>query len=170
MATKPVLDPKLVLEGIWWNIKSVLFEELIFRGVIFYILIKKFGALPAITISALAFGFYHWFSYEIIGNVQQMIIVFFITGIMGLLYAYGYAKTYSLYIPVAIHFGWNFTQGFVFSKGVIGNGIFISVKKPATRNGFLLHLFLHRIFTAAAHITHQFFSVTATTAGQRSHD
>src|SRR5262245_43537773 len=37
----PQLTMGLVLEGIWWNIKSVLFEELIFRGVLFYILIKK---------------------------------------------------------------------------------------------------------------------------------
>ncbi|HKC37242.1 MAG TPA: CPBP family intramembrane glutamic endopeptidase [Chitinophagaceae bacterium] len=128
----PALNAKLVLEGIWWNIKSVMFEELIFRGVVFYILIKKLGALRAIIISAIAFGIYHWFSFGVFGNIQQMIIIFFITGIMGLLYAYGYAKTFSLYIPIAIHFGWNFTHGFVFSEGNIGNGIFIQPKLQPT--------------------------------------
>lgn len=121
----PELSINLVITGIWWNIKSVLFEELIFRGVLLYILLKKIGMLKAIIISAAAFGIYHWFSFGIVGNPVQMIIVFFITGTMGLLLAYGYAKTFSLYIPIGIHFSWNFTQIFIFSGGPIGNGILV---------------------------------------------
>ncbi|MEY2917769.1 MAG: hypothetical protein RIS73_1483 [Bacteroidota bacterium] len=49
----------LTAQGIWWNIKSVLFEELVFRGVLFYVLIKKLGSAKAIIISAIAFGIYH---------------------------------------------------------------------------------------------------------------
>jgi membrane protease YdiL (CAAX protease family) len=128
----PVFSIKLLAEGLWWNIKSVLFEELIFRGVIFYILIKRLGAAKAIIISAIAFGIYHWFSFEIIGNVKQMIFVFIITGIMGILYGYGYAKTFSLYIPCAIHLGWNFTRNFIFSEGQIGNGVLITAKPEHT--------------------------------------
>lgn len=119
----PKLTTGLVWEGIRWNLVSVLFEELIFRGVVFYILIKRLGFTKAILISAIAFGIYHWFSYGVIGNIGQMAITFLLTGTMGLLYAYGYAKTMSLYIPVAIHLAWNFTQGFVFSDGPIGTGI-----------------------------------------------
>lgn len=130
----PKLNISLILDGVWWNIKSVLFEELIFRGVIFYILIKKLGAAKAIIISAVAFGIYHWFSFGILGDVKQMVIVFFMTGLMGLLLAYGYAKTFSLYIPFAIHLGWNLTQGFIFSNGPIGNGIFIPIKDQAQIN------------------------------------
>jgi uncharacterized protein len=119
----PALTVSLFFEGLWWNIKSVLFEELIFRGILFYILIRKLGIPKAIFLSSIAFGIYHWFSFGIIGNITQMIFVFFITGAMGLVYAYGYAKTMSLYIPSAIHLGWNFTQGFIFSEGSIGTGI-----------------------------------------------
>jgi len=138
-ALNPVLNTKLVVDGLWWNIKSVLFEELIFRGVIFYILIKKLGLVKALFISAAAFGIYHWFSFGIIGNAQQMILTFFITGIMGLVYAYGYAKTFSLYIPCAIHLGWNFTQGFIFSSGPIGIGVLIQVnsQNPVTVSYFI---------------------------------
>lgn len=125
----PLFNKQLLWDGIWWNIKSVLFEELIFRGALFYILIKRLGAGKAIIISAIAFGIYHWFSYGILGDVPKMIMYFFITGIMGLIYAYAYAKTFSLYIPIAIHFGWNFVQGFVFSNGSIGKGIFIVSKE-----------------------------------------
>jgi CAAX protease family protein len=124
----PVFTWKLLAEGLWWNIKSVLYEELIYRGVIFYILIKRLGFSKAIIISAIAFGIYHWFSHEVIGNAWEMIITFVLTGIMGLLYAYGYAKTFSLFVPCAIHLGWNFTQGFIFPQGAIGNGILVEAK------------------------------------------
>lgn len=123
----PNITPSLIAQGIWWNIKSVLFEELIFRGVLLYILIKKLGPVKAIVISAIAFGIYHWFSQEVIGNITQMIIIFFVTGSMGLLLAYGYSKTFSLYIPIAIHLGWNLTQQFIFSNGPTGNQLLIEV-------------------------------------------
>jgi membrane protease YdiL (CAAX protease family) len=128
----PDLTYGLIAKGIWWNIKSVLFEELIFRGVLFYILIKKIGVTRALLFSAVAFGIYHWFSFGVIGNIPQMSITFLLTGTMGLLFAYGYAKTMSLYIPIAIHLGWNITQGLVFSDGPVGNGIF----KPVSEEGF----------------------------------
>jgi membrane protease YdiL (CAAX protease family) len=122
----PAFTWRLLAEGLWWNIKSVLYEELIFRGVIFYILIKRMGAVRAILISAIAFGIYHWFTYEAWDNLTQMVMIFLITGIVGLLYGYAYAKTFSLYIPIAIHLGWNFTNNFFFSEGRIGNGVLVA--------------------------------------------
>ncbi len=124
----PKLTAGLILKGIWWNIKSVLFEELIFRGVLLYMLIKKLGSAKAIIISAMAFGIYHWYSHEVIGNIPQMAITFVTTGLMGLIYAYGYAKTFSLYIPIAIHLGWNITRSVVFSDTVIGDQLLVQVK------------------------------------------
>ena len=121
----PNLSFRLVVEGIWWNIKSVLFEELIFRGVLLYILIKKLGFSTAIIISAIAFGVYHWFSFGIMGQLIPMVWTFIMTGAMGLLLAYGYARTFSLYIPIAIHLGWNLTSIFIFSRGPIGAGVWV---------------------------------------------
>ena len=121
----PALNPGIILQGVWFTIKSVLFEELIFRGVLLYILIRKLGATMSIIISAVAFGVYHWFSHELWGNPEQMILEFLITGVMGLVLAYGYAKTFSLYVPVAIHLGWNLVQMVLFSGGGIGNQVFI---------------------------------------------
>ncbi len=117
----------LIMKGTWFVIKSVLFEELIFRGVLLYILIKKIGTAKAIFSSAAAFGMYHWFSHELWGNPVQMAIEFFTSGAMGLVLAYGYAKTFSLYVPVAIHFGWNIVQMVVFSGNTIGEQVFIEV-------------------------------------------
>ena len=127
-ALNPNLSTKLIFTGIWWNIKSVLFEELIFRGVLLYILIKKIGATKAIIISSIGFGIYHWYSHEVIGDPKAMIITFVTTGAMGLIYAYGYAKTFSLYVPIAIHLGWNLVRSVVFSETVIGDQLLVTVK------------------------------------------
>lgn len=123
----PSLSSSGILQAIWFTIKSVLFEELIFRGVLLYILIKKWGSMPAIIISAVAFGVYHWFSHELWGNPMQMAIEFVMSGLMGLILAYGYAKSKSLYIPVAIHLGWNLVMMVIFSGSSIGPQLFIPV-------------------------------------------
>jgi uncharacterized protein len=135
----PKLSTRLILEGTWWNLASVLFEELIFRGVILFILIRRLGSAKAIIISAIAFGIYHWFSFGVIGNPTGMIITFITTGTMGLLLAYGYAKTFSLYIPIGIHLGWNLTQIFIFSQGPIGDGILVpGDRSPFRSNSYLV--------------------------------
>lgn len=124
----PSLSFSLIAEGVWWNVKSVLFEELIFRGVLLYILIKKLGAWPAILISSTSFGIYHWFSHETFGSFIPMLITLITTGLMGIVYAYGYAKTFSLYIPIAIHLGWNLIRSVVFSETIIGDQLLVQVK------------------------------------------
>ena len=128
----PNLSFDLIVAGTWWNIKSVLFEELIFRGVPLFILIKKIGASKAVILSAMAFGIYHWFSFGVFGDPLPMAITFMITGAMGLILAYGYAKTFSLYLPIGIHLGWNLAQNFIFSQGPIGNGLLV----PSEPGGF----------------------------------
>ena len=125
--TNPALSSNLIVEGTWWNLMSVLYEELIFRGALLYILIRRIGPVKAMLISSIAFGIYHWFSYQQLGNYQQMVITFVSTGTFGLLLAYAYFKTSSLFVPIAIHLGWNLVNGFVFSQGPIGNGVFIPV-------------------------------------------
>jgi membrane protease YdiL (CAAX protease family) len=142
-----ILNPKvsvsLLMNGIWWNIKSVLFEELIFRGVLFYILIRRLGIVKALLISSVAFGIYHWFTFEILGNPVQMIYVFLVTGVAGALYAYGYIQTGSLYATIGMHFGWNFTKGFIFSDGSIGEGILLPVKTgPDVTVSYALYYFV----------------------------
>ncbi|MBX2899103.1 MAG: CPBP family intramembrane metalloprotease [Cyclobacteriaceae bacterium] len=117
----------LITGGVWFNLKSVLYEELIFRGVLFYMLIRKLGPIKATWISATFFGMYHWFSQGSWGNPVAMLVTFVITGAMGLVLSYGYTKTQSLYIPIAIHLGWNSIQQVVFSNGPIGKQLLIEV-------------------------------------------
>ena len=62
--------------GLAYLFRSVMYEDLLFRGALLYILIKRLGPVKATLISATAFGIYHWFSYGVIGQPGQMIVVF----------------------------------------------------------------------------------------------
>ncbi len=152
----PSLNWELIGKGIWYNIKSVLYEELIFRGVLFYILIKNIGGKPALFISAAGFGIYHWFSYEIFDNPINMAWIFLITGTAGIVYGIGYLKTGSLFVPIGMHFGWNFVNAFVFSNGNTGPGILLqNLPVPQTQVSYLVFFlitFLHFILFAAISI------------------
>jgi len=114
-----------LLASSWWTLNSVLFEELIFRGALLYILIKKLGVRIACITSAVCFGFYHWFTSGALGNPLQMTIVFILTGIWGAMFAMAFARTKSLYLPIGLHFGWNFISTVIFSQGPLGNQFLI---------------------------------------------
>ncbi|MFN4315851.1 MAG: lysostaphin resistance A-like protein [Chitinophagaceae bacterium] len=139
----PAFSTELLMQGAWWNLKSVLFEEFIFRGVLLFILIDRLGRWRGILISSAAFGVYHWFTQGNWNSPIQLTVIFLVTGVAGILYAYAYAKTKSLYVPVALHFGWNFVQSFVFSSGVIGNGLFVPAQhQPEISVGWLLYFLI----------------------------
>ena len=101
------LNPEItfskIVHHLSWNFNSVLFEELIFRGALLYIAIRKLGGVKAILLSSICFGVYHWFSYGLFGNIIPMIVVFVITGLMGCAWAYAFNK------PVP----WPYQLGFI---------------------------------------------------------
>lgn len=112
-------------DAIWWDFKSVLTEELVFRGAILYLLIHFLESKKAILLSAIAFGIYHWFSYGIMGNLVPMVVVFVGTGLMGYAWALSYYKTNSIMMGVGLHLGWNVTFNSIFSKGPLGSQMLI---------------------------------------------
>src|SRR5690554_4336422 len=117
---------RIVIESLYWDVKSVLTEELIFRGALLYILIKKLGSSKGILISAVAFGIYHWFSYGVLGDVVAMIFVFIGTGLMGYAWAWAFSKTKSMMLPFGLHLGWNFIYNTIFSKGPLGELVLVA--------------------------------------------
>jgi len=128
----PYLTTKLILLETWHQFRSVLTEELLCRGALLYILIKKVGQTKAVTISSIFFAVLHWINAGVWGNLTQMIIVFAFTFSMGLLLAYSYARTFSLLIPFAIHYGWNLTQNYIFPETPTGNHFFTLAAPPPT--------------------------------------
>jgi uncharacterized protein len=129
----------------WWVLNSVLFEEFIFRGALLYIAIKKLGARNACILSAIAFGIYHWFSYGAFGNIKQMLIIFIMTGTWGLMFAYAFAKTKSMYLPIGLHFGWNLVNTVVFSQGPLGQQILITSSNKKLEGNLSLVFFILQI-------------------------
>ena len=136
---------KSIMESSRWTLVSVLYEELIFRGALLYIAIKKIGATKACIISAVGFGIYHWFSFNVFGNPFMMVIIFLMTAIMGLSWAFAFAKTTSVYLPVALHFGWNLFSTVVFSNGNFGQGIFVKSNSNQLQGALSLLVFLFQV-------------------------
>lgn len=97
-------------------LKTVILEELIFRGAALFILSRKINRNKAILISAICFGIYHWFSYQILGQPFKMLTVFLSTGTFGYLLALAFINSKTLLLPFALHFGNNFTGMILFSK------------------------------------------------------
>jgi uncharacterized protein len=113
----PELTFTIVLDLFWWDTKSVVFEELLFRGALLYIAIQIWGAKKGMILSAITFGFYHWITYGVLGDFAYMAFVLIMTAIPGLLLAYSFVKTNSIALPIGLHLGWNFTNNSIFSNG-----------------------------------------------------
>jgi len=91
-------------------------EELIFRGALFRILEEGLGTLVAIVITASFFGLAH------AANPGANIVSTAAIAIEpGILLALAYTATRSLWLPIGIHFGWNFTEGGIFGAAVSGH-------------------------------------------------
>jgi len=132
------INGKMVWDMFYWDLMSVLTEDLIFRGAILFILIKKLGTTKGILISAIAFGIYHWFSFGIFGNIIPMFFVFIGTGLMGYVWALAFSKTESMAMPIGLHLGWNFTFNTIFSHGPLGNGIILFESEKVISDWFSL--------------------------------
>ena len=107
------------LRGSWEIIKSVLYEELIFRGALLYFMLKYLGDQKGLFLSAVIFGIYHWFTYDVFGDLTQMIFTLLITGVGGWIFGFAYLKTRSLFLPIGLHLGWNFVTIVIFSQGIL---------------------------------------------------
>ncbi|MFZ6025593.1 MAG: CPBP family intramembrane glutamic endopeptidase [Bacteroidota bacterium] len=131
------------IAALWWMLKSVIYEELIFRGALFYIALKRLGVIKGLWLSITAFGIYHWFSFSTFGQPVQMLFIFLITAAAGWMYAYAFLKTNSLYLPIGLHLGWNCVGSILFSEGSIGKHILLPVKDPAfQQNDLMAFLFM----------------------------
>jgi len=95
-----------------------IFEETLFRGVIFRITEEKLGSYLALIISALIFGALH------LANPNSTLSAAIGLAIQaGLLLAAAYIYSRNLWFPIAIHFAWNFMQSAIFGANVSGNAI-----------------------------------------------
>ncbi len=90
-------------------------EELLFRGAIFRIAEEWLGTTAALIISAVLFGAAHG-----LNSGATPISVAAIALEAGVLLGVAYSASRSLWLPVGMHFGWNFTEGGLFGASVSG--------------------------------------------------
>ena len=131
--------------SLWWVTKSVLFEEFLFRGALLYSMIKYLGSKVAVILSGIAFGVYHWFSYGVFGNIGPMITIFILTATVGLLLAYCFVRTKSMYLQTGLHLGWNVVTIIVFSQGPLGKQFLIASNGHEIGTVLSILLFLFQI-------------------------
>jgi membrane protease YdiL (CAAX protease family) len=77
-------------------------EEMLFRGYAFQLLIRSFGAFATIFSTSVLFGLAH------LGNQNVVALGIINTIAWGFLFGYAYYRTQALWLPIGLHFGWNF--------------------------------------------------------------
>jgi hypothetical protein len=91
-------------------------EEVLFRGIVFRMIDERWGTMVAMIVSALIFGFVHISNQN--ATVWSSVAIAVEAGLM-LAAAYKWSGT--LWLPIGIHWSWNFFQGPVFGFAVSGN-------------------------------------------------
>lgn len=90
------------------------FEEVIFRGYPLQTLIEGIGNTLSIIILSSIFGLLHSF------NPNSSLIGILNTALAGAFLSIIYIKGRSLWLPIFIHFSWNFSMGYIFALPVSG--------------------------------------------------
>lgn len=105
-----------ILQGIMMGFTSAIVEETLIRGIIYRVSEEKLGSYGALALSALLFGAMH------LGNPNSSLVNSVGLAIQaGLLLGAAFIYTRRLWLPIAIHFAWNFTQSGIFGARVSGN-------------------------------------------------
>jgi uncharacterized protein len=105
-----------LLPSLTMALTSAIFEETLFRGIIFRITEEKLGSYIALIISATIFGLMHLFNpnSNIVAAIGLVIEA-------GLLLGAAYIYSRSLWLPIGIHFAWNLTQSGIYGAITSGN-------------------------------------------------
>jgi membrane protease YdiL (CAAX protease family) len=90
-------------------------EELIFRGVLFRIIEGRIGTWLALALTAALFGMSHLFNAH--ATVWGALSIAVEAGAM---LGAAYVATRNLWVPIGVHFAWNFAEGGVFGTNVSG--------------------------------------------------
>ncbi len=110
-----------------------LFEELLFRGVLFWQLDNMFGSWLALLITSAFFGATH------LGNANATLWTGLAVAIGGLSLGAAYLMTRNVWAAVGLHWMWNFLQGPIFGFSVSGNATYkmltANVNGPALWTG-----------------------------------
>lgn len=108
----------IVLPAVTGVVFFVGLEEVVNRGIVLPEIESRFGSWVAILVSSVFFAGYHTF---LTANPTAIAVGSIFAA--GLLMGAAYVYTRQLWFPMAIHAGWNFTQGAIFGVEVSGNSV-----------------------------------------------
>lgn len=107
-----------LIQALAIGISSAVFEEILFRGILFRITEEKLGSVWALVISSSFFGIAH------LGNPNSTLFsAIAITIEAGLLLGAAYIYSRNLWLPICIHFAWNFSEGGIYGAVISGSGL-----------------------------------------------
>jgi membrane protease YdiL (CAAX protease family) len=111
------LNPlSFLIPAVAMAISSSVFEELLFRGVLYRSVETWFGSWAALVVSAMVFGLSH------LANPQATLEgALFIAVEAGILLGAAVMLTRRLWLSIGFHMAWNYTQSAIFSGIVSGN-------------------------------------------------
>jgi membrane protease YdiL (CAAX protease family) len=89
-------------------------EELVVRGYFLQVLNEVWGGAVSVVVTSLFWGFAHLLNPRatMLGSLNIVVA--------GLIFAYAYSLTGKLWLPIALHFSWNFAEGAIFGYPVSG--------------------------------------------------
>jgi hypothetical protein len=111
-------------------IQAALIEEILVRAILFRLLWRAFGPLPAFIVSAAVFGVSH-----IVNPGATVVSVLCIALEAGIMLGALYALTGRLWVSIGVHAAWNFTQGYVFGAAVSGGEAGPALAHSVARSG-----------------------------------
>lgn len=91
-------------------------EEVFFRGIVFRLLLGRWGVLVALIVSSIIFGLLHLINPGASLNGALSIAIE-----AGLMLGAAYLLTGSLWLAIGLHFGWNVAIGGIFGTVVSGS-------------------------------------------------
>lgn len=114
-----------ILQNLTMMLVVAVGEEIISRGFIFRMIAERFNIIIALVVSSLIFGFLH---YPNPGATLWSSVA--ITLEAGVMLALAYLYHNNLWVPIGIHWAWNFSQGQIFGFAVSGMDIKNTLIQP----------------------------------------
>ncbi len=102
-------------------------EEIVFRGYVLPTLAEGMGRGAAVVVSSVVFSIFH------VLNPNVSLVAIVNISLAGVVFAYAYWLSGNLWLPMALHFSWNFFQGAVFSlpvSGIVVRGLLQTHPRP----------------------------------------
>jgi hypothetical protein len=109
-----IVSPSLLALAAVAVLINVITQEVLLRSYIFQTIQKHFGVIAAVVITSLLFAGFH------AGAIKNSWLAAFNVFGAGVLFGIAYAVSGNLWLPIAIHFSWNFALGPLLGLSVSG--------------------------------------------------